>query len=165
MQRRILEAAGQVLVRNGHQKLSMSDVAVEAKVSRPTLYKFYSSKEDLLEAFGLYEQAKYDEGMALALEGLAGLEALDAALQFIADFQKVYSLSQLSDIEPEHVIHQMNRTLPIMRKRLTGLIRGKDAELTAATIVRVAISHYVITGDDRDQLLDQLRLAAGIIVT
>ncbi len=75
-----------------------------------------------------------------------------------------YSLAQLSDIEPEHVLHQMNRTLPIMRKRLATLIEDDDAELIAGTVVRVAICHYVIGGDDRNQLLDQLRLAAGIVL-
>lgn len=163
-QTRILEATGVVLVRHGQRKLSMSDVAGEAGVSRPTLYRWYPSKEALLEAFGLYEQTKYDQGMALTLEGLSGLEALNAALEFVADFQKIYSLTDLSDIEPEHVIHQMDRTLPIMRKRLAALIPGDDAELVAGTIVRVAICHYVIAGDDRDQLLDQLRHAAGIVV-
>ena len=161
---RILEATGEVLIQNGRRKLSMSDVASAAGVSRPTLYRWFPSKDELLEAFGLYEQAKYDQGMARALEGLKGLEALNAALEFIADFQRVYSLAQLSDIEPEHVIHQMNRTLPIMRKRLAALIPDHDADVIAGTIVRVAICHYVIGGDDRDQLLDQLRHAAGIVL-
>ena len=161
---RILEATGEVLVQNGHRKLSMSDVASEAGVSRPTLYRWFPSKDELLEGFGLYEQAKYDQGMVRALQGLNGLEALNAALEFIADFQRVYSLGQLSDIEPEHVIHQMNRTLPIMRKRLAALISDDEADIIAGTIVRVAICHYVIGGDDRDQLLDQLRHAAGIVL-
>lgn len=163
-QTRILEATGAVLVRNGHSKLSMSDVAIEASVSRPTLYRWFPSKEALLEGFGFYEQAKYENGMAKALEGLSGLEALNAALEFIAEFQRVYSLAQLSDVEPEHVLYQMNRTLPIMRKRLASLIPGKDSDLIAGTIVRVAICHYVIAGDDRGQLLDQLRYAAGIVL-
>lgn len=163
-QTRILEATGAVLVRNGQRKLSMSDVAAEAGVSRPTLYRWYPSKVDLLEAFGRYEQVKFESGMALALEGLTGLDALNAALEFIADFQQVYSLTQLSEIEPEHVIFEMNRTLPIMRRRLATLISGDDAELIAGTIVRVAICHFLIAGDDRAELLDQLRHAAGIVL-
>lgn len=48
----------------GQRKLSTSDVAAEAGVSRPTPYRRHPSKEDLLAAFGLYEQAKFDQGMA-----------------------------------------------------------------------------------------------------
>ena len=51
--RRILAATFVVLARDGRRKLQLSDVAAEAKVSRPTLYRYFGSKEGLLEAFGL----------------------------------------------------------------------------------------------------------------
>jgi AcrR family transcriptional regulator len=162
---RILEATREVLCRNGQRKLSMWDVAAEAEVSRPTLYRWFPSKVALLDAFGLYEQQKFDLGMGTALNGLKGLDALDAALVFIADFQHGYVLSHLSAIEPEHVVFQMTRSLPIMRRRIEGLIPGPDSATIAGTIVRVAMCHFVIDGDDRDQLLEQLRTAAGIVVT
>ena len=50
--RRILAATFVVLARDGRRKLQLSDVAAEAKVSRPTLYRHFGSKEGLLEAFG-----------------------------------------------------------------------------------------------------------------
>ena len=31
-------------------------------MSRPTLYRYFGSKEGLLEAFGLYEQDNFDAG-------------------------------------------------------------------------------------------------------
>ena len=58
---RILEATLDVLARSGPRKLSLSDVAEAAGVSRPTLYRWFPSKEELLDAFGRYEQRKYDE--------------------------------------------------------------------------------------------------------
>lgn len=164
---RILEATREVLLRSGHRKLSMWDVAAEAGVSRPTLYRWFPSKEVLLEAFGLYEQRKYDDGMAAALANLDGLDALDAALQFIVDFQRTYSLTgtKLSEVEPEHVLFQMERVLPIMRKRISTLIDDVDAETIAGAIVRIAVCHYVIDSDDQQDFLAQLRHAAGIVVS
>lgn len=162
---RILEATREVLARNGHTKLSMWDVAAEAGLSRPTLYRWFPSKEDLLEAFGLYEQQKYDEGIATALEGLTGLEALNAALGFIVHYQQRDPMARMVDVEPEHVLYQMTRTLPIMRRRIAKLIpEGPNRDVTAATIVRLAISHYAMPGDDQSQFLDQLRHAAGIVM-
>ena len=70
--RRILAATFVVLARDGRRKLQLSDVAAEAKVSRPTLYRYFGSKEGLLEAFGLYEQDNFDSGIAAAMAGLSG---------------------------------------------------------------------------------------------
>ena len=117
-----------MLSRDGRRKLQLSDVAAEAKVSRPTLYRYFGSKEGLLEAFGLYEQDNFDAGIAAAMAGLSGPDRLDAALRFIVDFQSAYSLGSLADIEPEHVIHQMKRVLPIMHERIARIIPGENSE-------------------------------------
>ena len=43
---------GEVLGRSGQTKLSLSEVALQAGVSRPTLYRWFASKGELLDAFG-----------------------------------------------------------------------------------------------------------------
>ena len=160
--RRILAATFVVLARDGRQKLQLSDVAAEAKVSRPTLYRYFGSKEGLLEAFGLYEQDNFDAGIAAAMAGLTGPDRLDAALQFIVDFQSSYSLGSLADTEPEHVLYQMKRALPIMRERVARIIPGDISEIAAAAVVRIAVCHYMIGGGGADQFLAELRHAAGV---
>ncbi|WP_342216716.1 helix-turn-helix domain-containing protein [Nocardia asiatica] len=60
----LCRATFEVLGRRGHSKLSLSDVAAQAKVSRPTLYRLFSSKEKLLAAFGGFEQRTIEEGCA-----------------------------------------------------------------------------------------------------
>ena len=121
---RILEATVEVLARSGTRRLSLSDVAATAGVSRPTLYRWFVSKETLLEAFGVYEQQKYDAGIADAVAGLDGEARLDAILRFIVEFQHTYSLRRIVDVEPEHVVYQMNRVMPIMRDRLLPAFPG-----------------------------------------
>jgi hypothetical protein len=49
-----------------------------------------------------------------------------------------------------------------MRTRLLRLLSGPNAEIKAATAIRVAVSHYVVRSDDADQFLAQLRHAVGI---
>ncbi|MEM6758745.1 MAG: helix-turn-helix domain-containing protein [Pseudomonadota bacterium] len=44
----ILDAALQVFLRYGVKRASMGDIAAEAGVSRQTLYKFYTNKDDIL---------------------------------------------------------------------------------------------------------------------
>ncbi len=128
---RILEATVEVLARSGTRKLSLSDVAATAEVSRPTLYRWFPSKEALLETFGHYEQEKYDTGIAEAVAGLEGDARLEAVLRFIVKFQKTYSLRRIVDIEPEHVVYQMTRVMPIMRDRLLPHFPGPDGRVVA----------------------------------
>lgn len=160
--RRILAATFVVLARDGRRRLQISDVAAEANVSRPTIYRHFGSKEGLLEAFGLYEQDNFDAGIAAAIAGLAGADRLDAALRFIVEFQRTYSLGSLADVEPEHVLHQMKRVLPIMHERIARIIPGDNSDVAAAAVVRIAVCHYLIDGGSAEQFLAELRHAAGL---
>ena len=89
-------------------------------------------------------------------------ERLDAALQFIVDFQHEYTVSTMVDIEPEHVLAQTKRLLPQLQERISRIIPGKHADLTAAAVVRIAVSHFLLGAGDPDQYLAELRHAAGL---
>lgn len=159
---RILVATSEVLKRNGQTKLSLSEVALQAGVSRPTLYRWFASKEELLEAFGLFERHVFDSGISKATAGLRGTDKLDAALRFIVSYQQSYSGVRVIDIEPEVTIAQLTEVIPVMRARLQRLLSGPNAAVKAATAIRVAVSHYIVRSDDADQFLAQLRHAVGI---
>jgi AcrR family transcriptional regulator len=159
---RLLAATAEVLGRKGMTKLSLSEVAAQAGVSRPTLYRWFASKKELLDAFGLWERHMYDRGIAKATTGLRGKEKLDAALRFIVDYQQSYSGYRMVDIEPGHVIGQLSEVIPIMRERLHRLLPGPNGAVAAATAIRVAVSHYLVASDDADQFLAQLRHAVGL---
>ncbi|MGH3633200.1 TetR/AcrR family transcriptional regulator [Mycobacterium sp.] len=159
---RILTATAEVLSRNGKRKLSLSDVAIQAGVSRPTLYRWFPSKEELLAAFSRYERQAFDSGLVKATAGLKGVEKLDAALRFIVEYQHSYTGVRMVDIEPEYVIAEFSRVIPIMRAGLERLMPGPGGAVKAATAIRVAISHYIVRSDDADQFLSQLRHAVGI---
>jgi AcrR family transcriptional regulator len=159
---RILVATAEVLGRSGQTKLSLSEVALQAGVSRPTLYRWFADKVELLEAFGTYEREMFDTGIGRATAGLRGTEKLDAALSFIVEYQHSYSGVRLVDIEPEVVIAQLAWIIPVMRARLQKLMPGPNGGVRAATAIRVAVSHYIVRSDDDDQFLAQLRHAVGI---
>src|ERR1700758_4332228 len=148
---RVLVATAEVLSRRGMTKLSLSEVALQAGVSRPTLYRWFASKEELLDAFGTWEREMFDRGIAEATAGLRGKDKLDAALRFIVSYQQSYSGYRMVDIEPDHVIGQLSTVIPIMRERLQRLLTGPNAAVAAATAIRVAVSHYLVASDDADQ--------------
>ncbi|ORV19684.1 TetR/AcrR family transcriptional regulator [Mycobacterium celatum] len=159
---RILMATTEVLSRNGRTKLSLSTVAQQAGVSRPTLYRWFASKEELLDAFGDHERQMFDTGISRATAGLHGTDKLDAALRFIVEYQQSYSGVRLVDVEPEVTIAQLSEVIPVMRARLQRLLPGPNGAVKAATAIRVAVSHYLVRSDDGDQFLAQLRHAVGL---
>jgi AcrR family transcriptional regulator len=159
---RILAATAEVLGRNGMTKLSLSEVALQAGVSRPTLYRYFADKRELLDAFVVWERQYYERAVADATADLPPCERLDAALRVIVEYQQSYPGLRMIDIEPAQVIRRLSRVIPLMRARLERLAAGPDRGLAVSTAVRVAISHYLVRSDDDDDFLDQLRHAARV---
>ncbi|MDT5210982.1 MAG: hypothetical protein QOF67_3397 [Mycobacterium sp.] len=159
---RILAATAEVLGSNGMTKLSLSEVALQAGVSRPTLYRYFADKRELLDAFAVWERQYYERAVADATADLPPCERLDAALRVIVEYQQSYPGLRMIDIEPAQVIRRLSRVIPLMRARLERLASGPDPALAVSTAVRVAISHYLVRSDDDDDFLDQLRHAARV---
>jgi TetR/AcrR family transcriptional regulator, repressor for uid operon len=159
---RILAATAEVMGRNGMTKLSLSEVALQAGVSRPTLYRWFGSKTELLDAYVVWERTLYERAMTEAVAGLAPRDRLDAVLRVIAMGQQSYPGLRMVDIEPAQVITKLSEFIPLMRERLERLMPGPNGADAAATVVRVAISHYLVRSDDADGFLAQLRHAAGV---
>lgn len=159
---RILAATAEVLGRCGTTKLSISEVALLAGVSRPTLYRRFASKKDLLDAFLVWERSFYERAVTEAATGLPAAERLDAALRIIVEYQQSYPGLRMVDIEPAQVIQWLARVLPLMRDRLERLVPGAGGADAAATAVRVAISHYLVRSDDAEDFLAQLRFTMGV---
>ncbi|MDF3340755.1 helix-turn-helix domain containing protein [Mycolicibacterium septicum] len=159
---RILAATAEVLGANGMTKLSLSEVAQQAGVSRPTLYRWFASKQELLDAFVVWERKYYEQAVAQASADLPDNEHLDAALRTVVEYQQSYPGLRMVDIEPEHVIKRLTQVIPLMRERLQRLTTGPDADIAAATAVRVAVCHYLVRSDDADDFLAQLRHAARV---
>lgn len=83
-------------------------------------------------------------------------------LRFIVEFQHSSSLRRVVDVEPEHVLPQMGRMLPITRQRLLPYFPGPDGITVASVVTRIALSHYLLPDDDPDLFLAELRCAAGL---
>jgi AcrR family transcriptional regulator len=64
----ILRAAATVIIRQGYDKTTMSDIADAAGVSRGTVYLYFRGKEELFEALLFREWAQYAKTWWEALE-------------------------------------------------------------------------------------------------
>lgn len=168
MAARILEATGVLIARRGPRKLSYIAIAAAAGISRPTLYKYFPSKDGLLLAYAKHERRLFVGGMAGALEGLAGAARLDRALRYLVEFQRDHPMRGLVATEPTFVLNLLERDLRIMRDPLVPLFEELAAAEDAASatdlaelVVRTAYSYFLMPGDDA-QLLRALRQVARL---
>src|ERR1700761_8507930 len=115
---RILDAARRLVLRTGARKLSMSDVATLAGVSRPTIYRYFASKEDLIDALGAQERRRFDAAMEHAMAGVAGVARLEAAVDVVVSFVEDQPPGRQLDLDPGFALEQMGQALPMISGRL-----------------------------------------------
>lgn len=169
---RILDAAQRLVFRTGARKLSLSDVATLAGVSRPTIYRYFGSKEELIDALGKRERRRFNAAMGQAMSGVAGVARLEAAVDVIATFVEAQPPGRLLDLEPGFAHEQMAQALPMLAEGLIGVLQrcaregafatSVDSRALAGAIARTALSHYIFPDTDRAAARREIRAAAGL---
>lgn len=71
---RILQGAARVFARQAFQQASMDDIAQEAGVGKPTLYRYFPSKDALIAAVFVNSLDDLESRLGLALEAESGLQ-------------------------------------------------------------------------------------------
>lgn len=154
----------------------MSDVADLAGVSRPTLYRYFPSKEELLRALAEHEGHRFNAGLTRAMRGQSPAQRLDVALQFIVRYLGSYGLQQLVQVESVFVLHRIASGFPEQRAHLARLIEDSLSETdidpnsppalspedTADLVLRIAMSYFLIPNADRGDLLLALRAVVSV---
>ena len=171
----ILEAARRAIAARGPVKLTLSAVAEEAGVSRPTLYRWYPTKTVLLAALAGYEVELFDKGLKEAIEPhRSGEWRVDAALRYLIGYldnslgassvgaDADFALQSLEDSLEPHVLSLaalLGDSLECVPAVSSGAVsRGQAAEL----FLRVAYSHYLVPHRNSEELLNVLRGFAGL---
>jgi TetR/AcrR family transcriptional repressor of mexCD-oprJ operon len=111
----ILESAAGALAAGG-EAASMSEVAAAAGVARATVYRYFPSREALLEALGRVAVEQAGEGLAAArLEGVSVDEAFTRAVRalvIVGDYFVVLARER-ARVDPEE-----------FERRIAGVLRG-----------------------------------------
>ena len=171
----ILAATRRAILKKGYGKLTLSAVAMEAGVSRPTLYRWFPTRTHLFEALTAYERSKFDEGLIRAIEAhRSPSRKLDSALRYLVTYlddsmgpdpigvDPASALRSLTDFLPsqvESMVHALGASLDeVPTVRLGALSRGQIAEI----FLRLAYSHYLIPHRNPEELLKTIRTLAGL---
>jgi len=153
----------------------MSAVATAAGVSRPTLYRWFPTKDDLLAAISVYEEEQFDLGVrALVVAHRSPARRLDAFLVFAVNYLDGLIGPDPIGADPRFALQSLARSLPAQVETLARLLGDAlrqvpavrsgalTSEQAAEMFLRVAISHYLVPHPDPDLLLANLRSFAGL---
>ncbi len=97
---KILDGALRAINDLGARRLSMSDISEASGVSRGTLYRYFSSKEDVLAAVSEFVCMSFEEGIRTAGEDIADpVERFRVVMRFFAQFTNERSPQRIFEIE------------------------------------------------------------------
>ena len=126
----ILEAAFDRFETSGFDAVSVTEIAAAAEVSKPTLFAYFPTKEDLVLRRFLGD----DEGPARTVrERPANTPALQALRQdFLDRLARRDPLTGLSDTAQAITFHSLLYTTPTLMSRLTGYMLDHERALADA---------------------------------
>jgi AcrR family transcriptional regulator len=126
-QRIMLEARG-LFFRYGFSKVTMDEAAEALGMSKKTLYRYFASKEDLLEEVTSAHLQECDEALKAIChrQDLSPLERLKLTMRYITGL-----MSQMS----EPLVHDLRRNAPDMWKRVEEH-RQKNIETDFGSLIK-----------------------------
>jgi AcrR family transcriptional regulator len=159
---KILLGAIETLARRGSRSLSMSDVAEAANVSRATLYRYFPTKESVLEAVSEYISESFIRGAEqIARETKSPTEKLQAIMSLQFNLATEAFITRITEVEPGLVLkflaEHYDRHVSAIRKVLDPLYDAIEAsakfevdrDVLSASVLRMQLSLVIVPPDER----------------
>ncbi len=158
---KILSGALDAIAARGVRRLSMSDIIDASGVSRGTLYRYFSSKDEVLAAVSEFVCTGFEAGIRAAGEGITDpMERFRQVMQFYARYTNENSPDRVFEVEPRfHLEFFRSRfgrykaavadaLIPVFDHfdRLLGTKVERDGFVEA--LVRLQLSTLLVPADD-----------------
>ncbi len=162
-EQQMLDAAVKVFSENGFREASMDAIAAEAAISKPMLYLYYGSKDELFSACISREYARFIETMSVGFD--PSLRQRDQArtvvmefLRYVDEHRQSWKLLYRVAIGSAAFAHFVSDSRRQVTEMVTELIRAGttvegardiDFELTAVALVGAgeAVADRITEGD------------------
>lgn len=171
----ILAATRRVIAERGPERFTMSAVAAAAGVSRPTLYHWFPSKDDLLAAVTVYEEELYITRLEAAVRAQTGrARKLDAGIRCLVTYLDGLMGPDPIGADPAFAIQSLNASLAPQTEAFVRVLGDSLAavpavrlghlspEAAAELFLRLAYSHFLFPHPEPEVLLADLRSFAGL---
>lgn len=126
----IADTAIAMFLEHGFDQVSCAAVAAAAEVSKPTLFKHFPTKEDLV----VHRIADHEDELARAVRGRAAGESPLAALcrHYVEGLDARDAITGLNDAPPVRALYRMMEAAPTLSVRLLRFAAGRAEALAAA---------------------------------
>jgi AcrR family transcriptional regulator len=158
---RILSGALDAIASRGVKRLSMSDIIDASGVSRGTLYRYFSNKDEVLVAVAEFVCVGFESGIREAGQGIANpIERFKSVMQFYGRFTIENSPGRVFEVEPafhlaffrsrfgrykQAVLDALEQTFDYL-DGLLGEPMNRDAFVE--TLVRLQLSTLMVPASD-----------------
>lgn len=157
--RRVLEAAKRCWERWGMDKVTIDDIAAEARVSRATLYRLFPGGKDVLfERLRVLHLEEFFSRLSDSLAGVDDLEelAVQAAVHATWELRNDAHLAMMMASEPGAALSSLTveglpRIIRVATAFLTPLVdpflARRDAARFVDLMARLVISYFLVPSD------------------
>jgi AcrR family transcriptional regulator len=163
---KILQAALHHLALFGEDKLSMSGVADEAKISRGTVYRYFANREDLLDGVADFVRQNFSDGVTTAaVAGGTTRAKLQRILRQRVDPETRQAVRRLRELQPNFTLAFLTEHMADFKALYTRMLAEDlaDDELRLSPSVFVELLARVAVGetlfDDDPALVERLVLS------
>lgn len=182
---KILEGAIRAIGARGARRLSMSDVIEASGVSRGTLYKYFSDKNDVLSAVSEFVSLNFENGVREAAAAHRDpIERFRAVMLFYSAYTQDQAPARVLEFEPAFHLeffrthftrHKMavGDALAQTFDHLDSLCRvALDRDVVVESLVRMQLSTLIVPADPRwttqwdaaaEQITSWIMTLAGIV--
>lgn len=106
----ILDAAEEVILVSGVDRISILDVCKVAGVSRGTFYRYFSSQDELLDAFSRFKRDRFHQSLNNALSAYDDPdERFDAMILYMDNYLEVGQARKLLTVAPKYAMGWFHR--------------------------------------------------------
>lgn len=153
----ILRATEQIVLREGSERISVLDVCQLAQVSRGTFYRYFSSQDELLDAFARHKRASFQQAMADAVAPYTEPTArFHALVRYLDNYAAHGQARLLLGAAPEYTLRLFGRLFNESLVRIEELMRTVfdawdarlgiriDRELVCELMIRCVLSELVV---------------------
>lgn len=151
---RVLDATATLLAQHGIRRTSMDDVARQAGCARPTIYRYYPSRDALLGALLLREVGRYLEALDALQSKATSARVLEDSFVFTLRYMRDHPVARgLLSLEADSILPLLQGASGdvmtaivdavaalVSRQMDEGILRKADPRLVAEAFIRFVAS-------------------------
>ena len=175
--KQILVAAEQVILESGVERVAIQDVCEVAGLSRGTFYRYFSSQEELLDAFSAHKRERFHQALhAATAPYLVPEERFKALITYLDNYLKHSKARRLLEVAPDFAFGFFKRIFHDSIERFQDVLGivfdgwdqrlgvKLDRELVCEMMIRYVLSELLVPRKgDRRALLESVASMAAVI--